>query len=220
MPVEVILPKVDMDMATGQISRWYVEEGAAVKKGDAALRDRDRQGGDGSRGAGERAAARRIAVPGRPSTSARRWPGSMPKAKRSGRSRPGRPRLSPSRAVDAPAAEPPSVNGAGRRRREGIRATPIARRLARDSRDRARLGRRYRPARPHPARGRREALKRRPRRPPRPRLEPAAWSEEAGDLFVSTRKGTGTPVLLMHGFAGDFDRLAAARARAAEATCR
>ncbi|HEV2899536.1 MAG TPA: biotin/lipoyl-containing protein, partial [Pseudaminobacter sp.] len=34
MPVEVILPKVDMDMATGQISRWFVEEGAEVKKGD------------------------------------------------------------------------------------------------------------------------------------------------------------------------------------------
>ncbi|MBB6468521.1 pyruvate dehydrogenase E2 component (dihydrolipoamide acetyltransferase) [Aminobacter lissarensis] len=34
MPVEVILPKVDMDMATGRISRWYVGEGATVKKGD------------------------------------------------------------------------------------------------------------------------------------------------------------------------------------------
>jgi pyruvate dehydrogenase E2 component (dihydrolipoamide acetyltransferase) len=34
MPVEVILPKVDMDMATGQISRWFVAEGAAVKQGD------------------------------------------------------------------------------------------------------------------------------------------------------------------------------------------
>ncbi|GAA2844836.1 pyruvate dehydrogenase E2 component (dihydrolipoamide acetyltransferase) [Aminobacter aminovorans] len=34
MPVEVILPKVDMDMATGRISRWYVDEGAMVKKGD------------------------------------------------------------------------------------------------------------------------------------------------------------------------------------------
>src|SRR5690606_17265071 len=34
MPTEVILPKVDMDMATGQISRWFVEEGAAVKQGD------------------------------------------------------------------------------------------------------------------------------------------------------------------------------------------
>ncbi|TGT72875.1 pyruvate dehydrogenase complex dihydrolipoamide acetyltransferase [bacterium M00.F.Ca.ET.159.01.1.1] len=34
MPTEVILPKVDMDMATGQISRWFAEEGAKVKKGD------------------------------------------------------------------------------------------------------------------------------------------------------------------------------------------
>jgi pyruvate dehydrogenase E2 component (dihydrolipoamide acetyltransferase) len=34
MPVEVILPKVDMDMTTGQISRWFVTEGAAVRQGD------------------------------------------------------------------------------------------------------------------------------------------------------------------------------------------
>ncbi|WP_349366010.1 MAG: pyruvate dehydrogenase complex dihydrolipoamide acetyltransferase [Nitratireductor rhodophyticola] len=34
MAVEVILPKVDMDMSTGRISSWHVEEGAVVKKGD------------------------------------------------------------------------------------------------------------------------------------------------------------------------------------------
>lgn len=34
MPVEVILPKVDMDMETGQITRWLVEEGAVVRQGD------------------------------------------------------------------------------------------------------------------------------------------------------------------------------------------
>ena len=34
MATEVILPKVDMDMATGRISRWLVPEGAAVKQGD------------------------------------------------------------------------------------------------------------------------------------------------------------------------------------------
>lgn len=34
MPTEVILPKVDMDMQAGQISRWFFEEGATVKKGD------------------------------------------------------------------------------------------------------------------------------------------------------------------------------------------
>ena len=35
MATEVILPKVDMDMATGRISRWLVAEGSAVKQGDA-----------------------------------------------------------------------------------------------------------------------------------------------------------------------------------------
>lgn len=34
MPTEVILPKVDMDMATGQISRWFYREGDAIKKGE------------------------------------------------------------------------------------------------------------------------------------------------------------------------------------------
>lgn len=35
MATEVILPKVDMDMATGRIARWFVTEGATVKQGDA-----------------------------------------------------------------------------------------------------------------------------------------------------------------------------------------
>ena len=35
MATEIILPKVDMDMATGRISRWLVAEGAMVKQGDA-----------------------------------------------------------------------------------------------------------------------------------------------------------------------------------------
>ena len=35
MATEVILPKVDMDMTTGTIAKWHVESGAAVKKGQA-----------------------------------------------------------------------------------------------------------------------------------------------------------------------------------------
>jgi pyruvate dehydrogenase E2 component (dihydrolipoamide acetyltransferase) len=34
MPIEVILPKVDMDMATGKIAKWHVKEGDTVKKGE------------------------------------------------------------------------------------------------------------------------------------------------------------------------------------------
>ena len=38
MPTEVIMPKVDMDMASGKLAVWHVAEGEAVKKG-AALFD-------------------------------------------------------------------------------------------------------------------------------------------------------------------------------------
>lgn len=34
MPVEVILPKVDMDMATGSIASWHVAEGEPIEKGE------------------------------------------------------------------------------------------------------------------------------------------------------------------------------------------
>ncbi|MBF9231914.1 acetoin dehydrogenase dihydrolipoyllysine-residue acetyltransferase subunit [Microvirga alba] len=33
MPTEVILPRVDMDMAAGKVSRWFVKENAKVEKG-------------------------------------------------------------------------------------------------------------------------------------------------------------------------------------------
>ena len=33
MPTEVILPRVDMDMSTGKVSKWFVEENAKVQKG-------------------------------------------------------------------------------------------------------------------------------------------------------------------------------------------
>ena len=33
MPTEVIMPKVDMDMATGKFALWHVKEGGAVAKG-------------------------------------------------------------------------------------------------------------------------------------------------------------------------------------------
>ena len=33
MPTEIILPRVDMDMTSGKIARWYAQEGARVEKG-------------------------------------------------------------------------------------------------------------------------------------------------------------------------------------------
>lgn len=34
MPVEVIMPKVEMDMATGTIAAWHVDEGQVIEKGE------------------------------------------------------------------------------------------------------------------------------------------------------------------------------------------
>lgn len=34
MATEVFLPRVDMDMASGKIARWYVEDGASIAQGD------------------------------------------------------------------------------------------------------------------------------------------------------------------------------------------
>ncbi len=34
MATEVFLPRVDMDMASGKIARWYVEDGASISQGD------------------------------------------------------------------------------------------------------------------------------------------------------------------------------------------
>ena len=33
MATQIILPRVDMDMATGKMGRWFVKEGATVEKG-------------------------------------------------------------------------------------------------------------------------------------------------------------------------------------------
>ena len=38
MPTEIILPRVDMDMATGKIGKWYVAEGGHVALCVALLR--------------------------------------------------------------------------------------------------------------------------------------------------------------------------------------
>ncbi len=37
MAVEVIFPKVDMDMEQGSISKWHVKDGDTVKKGQAVF---------------------------------------------------------------------------------------------------------------------------------------------------------------------------------------
>ena len=135
MASEVILPKVDMDMATGKISKWFFSEGDTVRKGDvlfeietdkAAMEIdapadgilRDVKGGEGVDipvGAavawiyGEGEAYTGAASPAPAALEAAPAPAAAsPKA--------------PSATVSAPGAQ----DGA-------VRATPLARRLARDN---------------------------------------------------------------------------------------
>ena len=131
MAVEVILPRVDMDMATGKISKWHVKDGDKVAKGallfeietDKAAMEIDSpaegilrnvmvaEGGTAAVGApvayiyaeGETVTAPAIAAA--PQTEA----------------------LPPTTVTSAPAVLAPAING-------GIpRATPLARRLARQA---------------------------------------------------------------------------------------
>ncbi|RWN44747.1 MAG: 2-oxo acid dehydrogenase subunit E2, partial [Mesorhizobium sp.] len=147
MPTEVILPKVDMDMATGQISRWFAEEGAHVKKGDVlfeietdkaameidapasgVLRDvSGKEGVDIAVGA----AVAWIYADGESYAPNSPLEGEMSTKSREGVASGGTP--VPSSPVeptppDRPAAGHPPLEGEGK-----ARATPLARRLAREA---------------------------------------------------------------------------------------
>ncbi|MBE2276456.1 MAG: acetoin dehydrogenase dihydrolipoyllysine-residue acetyltransferase subunit [Rhodobacteraceae bacterium] len=228
MPVEVIMPKVDMDMAAGKLAVWHVAEGEVVKKG-AALFDIET---DKAAMEVEAPATGRLhhilAVPGvtvpvgapiafiyaegeavgpAPATAA----GQPAEAALAAAAPPGAEvAVAASAAVATPETEV-----------EGLRATPAARRLAREaalalevlsgtgpkgriqrSDVEAEIARRRQPPLPAgsgPAPGTVEAR-------PLSRVEPVApvdWEPQPGGLHVTTRKGTGTPLLLVHGFAAD-----------------
>ncbi len=149
MPVEVILPKVDMDMATGQISRWFVAEGAVVKQGDllfeietdkaameidspasGTIRDIvGKEGVDIAVGSpvawiyADGEAMQNMAPTTSPSEGGGRAEGA------GGGDTPSTPNAKPETATPTPAlrADPP-LKGEG-----GTRATPLARRIAREN---------------------------------------------------------------------------------------
>ncbi len=228
MPSEVILPRVDMDMTTGKISKWLVAPGTAVTKGqplfeietdkatmeieaeaDGTIRDLVGASAEdipvGSVVAWIFAENEAAAVSAPPAASASR-PAPADKANRE-----------PSVVLSPGAArKPPACAEAGDR----MRATPLARRLARmngiELRDVQGSGPRGRiqaadiPATPHTLAA--------PASPPS-RAEVAeneATHTDAGLTFVRSatsgrgsgsprplREGAGTPLLLVHGFGSE-----------------
>jgi pimeloyl-ACP methyl ester carboxylesterase len=199
MPVEVILPKVDMDMTHGTLAVWHVAEGEVVAKG-AALFDieTDKAAMEVEAPAsgtlhhigaapGDKVAVGSIVAwifaPGEPV-------GDRPPAESAA--------AEPTKAA-APVASVPASPPVPAPAQDALRATPAARAAARDAgvaltdvAGSGPLGRiqaadvtAYAGADAPVATG------------------PAHWTPQPGPLHISRRKGTGTPIVLIHGFTAD-----------------
>lgn len=219
MPTEVIMPKVDMDMASGKLAVWHVAEGEAVKKG-AALFDieTDKAAMEVEAPASgilhHILAEPGVSVPvGSPVAfiyAEGEAVGPAPTAAAPAAAvTTAEPATAPEKAEAAAVAAPAALV----EEPAGTRATPVARRLAREdgialtaltgtgpkgriqrSDVEAEIARRKAPAlaAPSPA--------------PAASAAPAFvadWAPQPGDLHVTTRKGNGTPLVMVHGFAAD-----------------
>jgi pyruvate dehydrogenase E2 component (dihydrolipoamide acetyltransferase) len=219
MPTEVIMPKVDMDMATGTLAVWHVAEGETVKKG-AALFDIETDKAAMEVEAPASGILRQIlAKPGTvvavgspvaylyaEGEAVVALPCAAPAVVAVAAAGPV---AAPVAAVDvAPAVAPTQTAAQEANNAADLRATPVARRLAREaglalnalvgSGPRGRIQR----ADVETALARREAVVA-PVATPAVQVAPLDWTPQPGDLHVTTRKGTGTPLVLIHGFAAD-----------------
>ncbi|MGE6738825.1 acetoin dehydrogenase dihydrolipoyllysine-residue acetyltransferase subunit [Allorhizobium pseudoryzae] len=216
MPVEVILPKVDMDMTHGTLAVWHVKPGDAVEKG-AALFDIET---DKAAMEVEAPATGRLqhvlAEPGTkvPVGSVIAW------LYAEGETVDTAPPARAGVADDIPAAQPTDMASGSHERaprrapaeggadalavapmENGLRATPAARHAARtaglDLSDVVGSGPRGRIQR-HDVEGH-SALD----RCEIPSRSAAGWSPEGGALAITRRMGQGAPLVLIHGFAAD-----------------
>jgi len=218
MPVEVIMPKVDMDMTSGKLAVWHVAEGATVAKGDPLFDiETDKAAMEVESPASGRlhhiSALEGTDVPvGHPVA----WiyaegeavgdaPATAATAATASPTPPAPPDTSTARAADAaPAHTAPAPSDASEAEAQSDRtatrprATPAGRALARQAGTEIATisgsGPKGRVQRADVA-----AHLEAQRLPPQ-----TGWTAEPGDLHVSRGKGgSGVPVLLIHGFAAD-----------------
>ena len=212
-PIEVILPKVDMDMSHGTLAVWHVAEGETVTKGAALFDIETDKAAMEVEAPATGTLAHLSAHPGDkvPVGSVVAWiypPGTSVGARPTGpveaaTVRPENVTTAPVGTDNGAAAstakpQPPST---------GLRATPAARAAARQSGltladipGTGPLGRIQRgdvAARVALLEVRAEPL------PARQDAPPANWSRQSGPLHVSQRKGSGIPIVLLHGFTAD-----------------
>lgn len=218
MPVEVIMPKVDMDMASGKLAVWHVAEGEAVKKG-AALFDIET---DKAAMEVEAPATGRLhhilAGPGETVDVGRPVAFIYAEGESVGESPVAVP--APKAEAPVPVTEPVPVAAVAVSLAPDSadpRATPVARRLARQAGlelasipgtgPRGRIQRADVEGAVARTKAARVAEVAQPiAEVPRPVAAPAAliqWDPQPGDLNVTTRKGSGVPLVMIHGFAAD-----------------
>lgn len=228
MPTEVILPRVDMDMAKGKVSRWFVEENAKVQKGQVIFEI------ETDKAAMEIESPASGTIRDLVSDNGKEVPVGSIVARIYGDSEAYAPPAQPAAVqaadttplelltADAPATatfpSPASAphQPAGGTEVSGMRATPLARRLAREHRIELTQLRGSGPG------GRIQqsdvlayvaaaspTIDAKPAAPPscRARAEQAATSlQNAGPLHrVWLRQGNGTPLVLIHGFGSDLN---------------
>lgn len=204
IPVEVILPKVDMDMSHGTLAVWHAAPGDRVEKG-AALFDIETDKAAMEVEAPASGTLHHIAAqPGDKvpvgSVVAYIYPegmagGQAPQA--ASVFHPATPEAGSVDPVPALAMAAPPAAAA-----DGLRATPAARAAARQ------LGIALAEITGTGPRGRVQrddvAAHLSARTAPQAAQAPAAgWAAQGGALHVSQRKGTGIPLLLLHGFTAD-----------------
>lgn len=219
MPVEVIMPKVDMDMTTGRILVWHVGEGERVGRGtplfdietdkaameveaeaEGFLHHRAPEGAEvpiGQPVAWIYAEGEAVGPP----PGAASATGAIPPAAGRGGGGDGSGATAGAApgAIGAPRAGPTETGAEGRP--AGLRATPAARRLAREA------GLDLATLQGSGPRGRIQGADVRARLETAmsPVPSPAAgFTPEAGGLSVTRRgAGRGRPIVLLHGFASD-----------------
>ncbi|MBO6637856.1 MAG: acetoin dehydrogenase dihydrolipoyllysine-residue acetyltransferase subunit [Roseitalea sp.] len=206
MPTEIIMPKVDMDMETGKIAAWHVQEGATVSKGDpifdietdkaameveapadGTLHHPVPEGADVAIGAPVGWLYAKGEAVGDPPAEKTPTPDVPAKAPD------GEPE------TESPNARPAASGKETAADDDKPRATPKARKLARDAGiDLATLN----GSGPH---GRIQAADVAVLEDgPRHMLAPVGFKDEAGPLSVIRSKGgAGTPIVMIHGFANE-----------------
>jgi pyruvate dehydrogenase E2 component (dihydrolipoamide acetyltransferase) len=209
--VEVILPKVDMDMTHGTLATWHIAEGQPVTKG-AALFDIETDKAAMEVEAPASGVLQHVmAAPGDkvPVGSVVAWiypPGVAPGPKPAAApiAAPAPVEVAPPKAADpVPSPEPSVENPAPAHAPDGgQRATPAARAAARSAGadlsaipGTGPMGRIQKDDVTGYLANRAEATV--------ALAAPSTWTAQSGMLHVSARKGTGVPILLLHGFTAD-----------------